>query len=111
MTPKLKNELKGPCCDRTIKIDSEKSFSTTGDQAYFLGDISLRLQGTLSIRCDCTWSFQGTLKAFDDLYDANKSNRSIIKEFLTTILRNIPGKEYWIEIRGSKSITESGRLR
>jgi hypothetical protein len=84
-------------------------FSTSGDQALFLGNISLKLTGTLIIKADKSWSFNGTLKSFDDLYDFNKStHRGFIGECLTAMGRNTKGKPFWIEIRGSKKISEKG---
>ena len=86
-------------------------FSTSGDQSLYLGNISLKLEGTLEIKADCTWTFDGTLKCFDDLYDFNAStHRSAIGEWLTSIGRKTKGKPFYVEIRGSKNITESGTL-
>ena len=86
-------------------------FSTSGDQSLYLGNISLKLEGTLEIKADCTWPFDGTLKCFDDLYDFNAStHRSPIGEWLTSIGRKTKGKPFYVEIRGAKNITESGTL-
>ena len=85
-------------------------FSTTGDQSLYLGDVSLKLEGTLEIKTDCTWSFDGTLKCFDDLYDFNAStHRSAIGECLTAVGRKTKGKPFYVEIRGEKNIKENGR--
>lgn len=97
--------------DALVSIDDRLAFSTSGDQALFLGDITLCLQGGLSIEKSGSFQFSGTLKAFDDYYDFNKANRGIIGEFLTWIGRGTSGTPYWIEIRGTKPISESGRLR
>jgi hypothetical protein len=96
--------------DAVLSIDDRLAFSTSGDQALFLGDITLRLQGELAIRSEGTFDFTGTLKSFDDFYDFNRANRGFIGEFLTWIGRGTPGTPYWIEIRGAKPIAESGRL-
>lgn len=64
-------------------IDSRLPFSTSGDQAFFLGNITLRLQGSLSLSPK-KYVFSGTLKSFDDIYDFNKStHRGWIGEALT----------------------------
>ena len=86
-------------------------FSTSGDQSLYLGNVSLKLEGILEIKTDCTWTFAGTLKCFDDLYDFNAStHRSAIGEWLTSIGRETKGKPFYVEIRGEKAITESGTL-
>lgn len=110
--PKVANEISGSARDATISIDDRKAFSTSGDQALFLGDITLRVQETLTLKTsDCSWKFDGTLKSFDDKYDFNKStHRGPIGEFRTGIGRGTTGTPYWIEIRGSKQISESGKI-
>jgi uncharacterized protein RhaS with RHS repeats len=85
-------------------------FSTSGDQALFLGDISLKLEGTLIIGENGNWNFTGQLKSFDDYYDFNVStHRGAIGETLTWVGRGkITGKPYWIEIRGAKQLKGEG---
>lgn len=79
--------------------------------SHEVGNVSLKLEGTLEIKTDCTWTFAGTLKCFDDLYDFNAStHRSAIGEWLTSIGRETKGKPFYVEIRGEKAITESGTL-
>lgn len=79
--PKVRAELGQGPRDTALSIDDRLVFSTSGDQALFLGDITLRLQGELAIRRDGTFEFSGTLKSFDDFYDFNKANRGFIGEF------------------------------
>ena len=89
--------------------DDNLPFSTNGDQSLYLGNVSLKLEGTLEIKTDCTWKFDGTLKCFDDLYDFNAStHRSWFGEWLTSVGRKTPGKPFNIEIRGQKLISENG---
>jgi len=119
--PKVKDEIKAfkkKCEDKTVKItwkskDDNLPFSTSGDQALFLGNVSLKLTGDFVMKAsDCTWKFTGTLKCFDDYYDFNaSSHRSVIGEALTSIGSKIDGVPYWIEIRGSKTITQDGNLK
>jgi uncharacterized protein RhaS with RHS repeats len=109
--PKVRSEISGSARDATIVVDDRMGFSTSGGQALFLGNITLRLQGTLTLKkSECTWKFEGTLKSYDDYYDFNPANRGIIGEALTAIGRNTKGKSFWIEIRGSKQISESGKM-
>jgi len=91
------------------KFDS-LPFLTSGDQALFLGNISLKLEGTIVIRKGGDWEFSGQLKSFDDLYDFNAStHRGAIGEALTWLGREqISGKPYYIEIRGAKQASATG---
>ena len=96
------------CKDEKISFGNAKmGFQTSGDQWLYLGRIVLKLQGTLTIKCGCSWEFHGTLKAFDDLYDFDKGNRTWLAETATTIGRMFPGKPFYIEIRGSKPADET----
>ena len=91
-------------------IDARQAYSTTGEAANYLGDITLRLQGTLAISSSGVWSFNGVLKSYDDFYDFNIStHRDFWGELITAYGRNTPGKDYRIEIRGLNVIRESGR--
>ena len=85
-------------------------FTTSGDQALFLGDISLKLEGTLTIAAYGDWKFTGTLKSFDDFYDFNAStHRGPIGEALTWFGREkMIGKPFIIEIRGAKPASGTG---
>lgn len=73
-----------------------------------LGNITLRLQGTLSIgEEEDDDSFSGILKSLDDVYDFNASNhRGLFAEVLTKMGSIIKGRTYPIQIRGSKRIEE-----
>lgn len=112
--PKVADQLKG-CKPGTYQIrwgDKKDNipFSTSGDQALFLGNITLKLEGTLVIREDGNWDFTGQLKSFDDYYDFNAStHRGAVGEALTWVGREkISGKPYWIEIRGAKQQNGKG---
>jgi hypothetical protein len=66
----------GVCKAGTYNIDDKLPFPTTGDASNFLGRITLRLQGTITMNCDCSECFNGTLGAYQDTYDFNPSNRA-----------------------------------
>ena len=107
--PAVKAATNSACFDSTSKIDDKTGF-TSLVKWLTVGNIILRLQGTLTTKCDCSWSFSGFIKSYDDIYDFNAStHRFIIGETLTSIGRNISGKEYDIRIRGAKSISQQGR--
>lgn len=108
--PQVQTELKKGCGSRTTQIDSTSAYSTSGDAAATVGNITLRLQGTLKI-CGCNWSFEGNLKSFDDLYDFNRSTHRTMPGELSTAIGNImPGKAYNIRISGEKQIISGGTL-
>lgn len=98
------------CRNQIIQIeDARLKFLTSGDQSLFLGNITLKLNGVLITRDDCSFEFKGILKAFDDIYDFNPSfHRNIFAEGLTRLGSLIPGTQYYIQIRGEKPISEKG---
>jgi hypothetical protein len=92
----------------TASVDGKLVLTTSGDNFLMLGNITLRLQGSLSIT-EKDWSFNGSLKSYDDMYDFNaSSHRSVIGELLTTFGRNTEGTPFPIEIRGDKPMVDSG---
>lgn len=105
-------KLAGASPGSEIKIDAKQPFSTGGAEAAYLGNITLRMQGVLSVGEKGSWTFKGSLKSYDDIYDANKStHRSAIAEWSTTVLSKIPGKPYDIQIRGEKPVVAVGQPR
>ena len=109
--PKVQSELGKGCQEKSVQIDDRKPFTTSGDAFFTVGNITLPLQGTLNVQCDCSWRFQGVLKAFDDLYDFNPStHRGWWGELTTTVGSMFPGKEFDIRIQGGKPVTEQGHL-
>ena len=83
-------------------------FSTTGAIATVLGDVTLKLEGTLEIRPSGDWTFDGTLKCFDDEYDFRMDSR-ILRDIRTLAGRPWSGgKSFLINIHGSKHLTGSG---
>ena len=97
----------GMCRVGTYNIDNSKPFSTSGDAANFLGNITLNLKGTITVNCDCSWCFKGTLSASPDYYNFNPStHRTWLNELKTSIGRKIPGQPYPININGTKPISQ-----
>ncbi|MBK9340539.1 MAG: lipid II-degrading bacteriocin [Rhodoferax sp.] len=71
--PKLNAAINGACFDQKISIDDRTAFASFM-KWLTVGNITLRLQGTLIKKCDCSWNFSGHIKSFDDVYDFNESN-------------------------------------
>lgn len=111
--PQVKTALKA-CKTGTTKIrwrnkKDNLAFSTEGSQRLLLGYVSLKLEGEINVKAGGDWEFNGTLKCFDDFYDFNRStHRELAGEILAWFGRKTKGKNFWIEIRGMKSMKESG---
>lgn len=106
--PQMVEELRKPPREGKVKILTRRGWSAKGLQSVLIGRFQLVLRGTLTDHGDCRWSFDGSLRAMDDIYNFEESDRDFIPETLTTIGRNLPGKDYPMEIRGFKVVKESG---
>jgi hypothetical protein len=106
--PRAAAELKSPARNEQVRISTSRHWSTSGRTGLLIGDFTLLLKGTLTHHDDCRWSFEGSLRAFDDKYDFNKGSRSRVAEALTTMGRMSPGKPYSLQIRGVRKFSESG---
>lgn len=101
-------ELKKALRNDKIHIRASRPWATSGSRGLLIGNLTLLLKGTLSVREDCRWSFEGSLRAFDDRYDFNEGARDWAAETLTAFGRKSPGRSYRLEIRGARPILESG---
>lgn len=99
--------------DTIIPVDDKLAITTHLPEFLALGDITLRLQGEFyKDMLSRKWVFRGQLKSFDDVYDFNPStHRDPSAEAATRAGSFFPGKEYKVEIRGSRDIHESGSYR
>jgi RHS repeat-associated protein len=103
----------GSCTAATKHFsDARYGFTTsgTGDASLVLGDITLKYEGDVSIDCKCKYKITGTLKSFDDTYDFNMDITRPWRSLKTIVGGGLAGAgtAYSIEIRGSKSVSESG---
>ena len=92
-------------------VSGTRTISTTGAQAYFLGQITIQLDGTITYLGGCNWEFDGTMTALDDTYDFNAAMRGRVGETLTSIGRWLfsgDGVPFTISFTGSKPLTGSG---
>src|SRR5690606_4622127 len=96
----------------TSQIDSKLPFAT---ESLALGTITLRLEGELTTSCDgggCDWTFSGTLGAYDDLYDFNRStHRTKTGEGLTNFGRTMRAGPIRLRSRVSGTSTRRGMFR
>jgi len=102
-------ELQKPAQNKDVRIRATLPWSTSGARGLLIGNFRLLLKGIFTHYDDCRWSFDGSLRAFDDRYDFNPASRPLIAETLTTLGRKSSGKSYSLEIRGVRRFTESGR--
>lgn len=106
------SRLGGLCGDMMYPVAYQAGIDTTGADALLVGRHSIKLVGTMELGCDCSWSFQGSVGSAlgHEYYNFNRSNRSRVKEALTTAGRNAcgSGKAFQIHITGSASVTASG---
>lgn len=70
--------------------------------SYLLGNITLKLDGTMSVNGDGSFTIDGEFRAFDDIYNGGPANRGAFKEWLTSFITG--GKDYYIKIEGSQSV-------
>lgn len=106
--PAVAAELIKPALNREVAISDRMNWAAPGSSKYLLGNITLLLKGQLTIHPGCRWSFKGSLRAFDDVYDFNKARRGWLAESMTTLGRTTPGKLYKMEIRGVRAISQAG---
>ena len=93
-------------------VDPKVGYDTGRDSwisGAYLGRITLRVEGDFIRHKDTSWQFLGTVKAYHDFYDFNKSNRPLALEQLTTAGRVLPGKSYEIDISGEHKIHLIGK--
>ena len=112
-----------PCVSRWLKSCSQEDLvigentrgntllvETTGPQQWFLGEMTIRLRGTLRRTSGCEWTLvNGTLEGIPDPYDFNKANRAKLNEFMVAVGRSLKnGTPFKIHFVGTKPYAASG---
>lgn len=94
-----------------ISSDFNRNTSLDGIiPASYLGNITLKTEGVLSISPDGAWSYNGGVRAYNDLYDANPStHRDRLGEWSTGVLDKFNGTPYEIQIPGTLDISGRGQ--
>lgn len=97
----------------TFPIASDFARDTFKDSVItggYLGNITMRTEGTLTISAGGNWSYNGVGRAYNDKFDFNPStHRGVIAESLTRLGGIYSGKAYEISIPGQIAIKGSGK--
>ncbi|QYX50375.1 lipid II-degrading bacteriocin [Pseudomonas tussilaginis] len=112
--PELQKMIDSAAIGKT-EIDIRVNYDTFQDSfntGAYLGNITLRIIGTIERNKEGKVTFSGQARAYNDIYDGNAStHRQIWAETLTTALRLVGEKNkathYEIELPGSIPITYS----
>lgn len=110
---KVKGMVGGGCAKRTIPVSFQYGAQTAGADAYIIGRHEVKVQGTIQVNCDCTWSFSGNMSSAlgYDPYDFDPSNRGTVGEPLTWIGRHrCKGKPFNIYLPGSIGLSSGGKI-
>lgn len=109
----LKQTIESTKSPGTYHLVDPKVAYDTGKDSFisgaYLGRITLRVEGDFTRNADTSWQFLGTVKAYHDVYDFNKSDRPLALEQLTTAGRALPGTGYEINISGEHKIHLIGK--
>ncbi len=92
-------------------VSGTKAVPATGSQKLYLGNVTVRLEGTVTYTGGCCWSFSGTMTGESDRYDFNAANRGFAGETLTFIGRLLfsgHGTPYPIHFSGFAPLSGSG---
>ncbi|MGW9796995.1 lipid II-degrading bacteriocin [Serratia sp. 121840015-1] len=77
--------------------------------AAYLGNVTLKTEGTLTIETSGAWNYNGVVRGYNDTYDANPSNyRGPIAEASTVVLNKMKGTEYQIALPGEIAVQGNG---
>ena len=87
------------------------SFPAIGKPRLVLGDVPVKLDGTITYTGQCNWTFHGTMTGAEDPYDFNAGNRGLLGEALTALGRALldgRGTPYVFQFTGSVPLDGSG---
>ena len=86
-------------------------FPAIGKPRLVLGDVPVKLDGTITYTGQCNWTFRGTMSGAEDPYDFNAGNRGLLGEALTALGRALldgRGTPYVFQFSGSVPLDGSG---
>ena len=101
------------CCHEPggYPISGTRVIPNDGPKQFYLGDVTIRLDGTITYTGNCNWTFDGTMRALPDTFNFDKARRGIVGEGLTAIGRLLfdsHGTPFQIDFIGTKPLTGSG---
>lgn len=103
----------GSCAKRTIPVSFSQGAQTAGADAYVIGRHDVKVQGTIQVNCNCTWSFSGSMSSSlgYDPYDFDASDRGAVGETLTWVGRHrCKGKPFNINLPGNLGLSSGGTI-
>ena len=86
-------------------------FPAIGKPRLIVGDVPVKLDGTITYTGQCNWTFHGTMTGAEDPYDFNAGNRGLLGEALTALGRALldgRGTPYVFQFSGSVPLDGSG---
>jgi RHS repeat-associated protein len=110
---KVKAMVGGGCAKRTIPVSFQYGAQTAGADRWIIGRHEVKVQGTIQVNCDCTWSFSGNMSSAlgYDPYDFDPSNRGVVGETVTWAGRHrCKGKPFNIYLPGSIGLSSGGKI-
>jgi len=111
----IKTRIGQSCTEQTIPVNFTMEGQAAGVDRAVIGRHTVRIQGTLQVHCNCTWTFSGEMSSVVgyDPYNFNPSNRGLLGELSAWIGRNRcpnTGKTFDIFLCGRLPISASGTI-
>jgi RHS repeat-associated protein len=111
---KIKGLVGGSCSERTIPVSMNVGISAEGADFFIIGHHAVRVQGTIHVSCDCTWSFQGDMSSAlgYDIYEFPQTHGLFASTENWTGRNRCSGKgkPFNIYLPGSTSLSKGGKI-
>lgn len=113
----FQNQIASMSAPGVYNFSHQFAYNTGNDSVaanLYLGNVTLRIEGTFNRAADGTWTLSGNARGFQDTYDFNAStHRTASAEQLTAAGRYLQGltsgsKSFPININGSLPVNMSG---
>ena len=117
---KIKQKVKalaaGSCTERSVPVVNDiEHAQTEGADRYIIGRHDVKVNGTIQVHCDCTWTFHGDMSSAVgyDVYDFPPEDRQFAPEAQTWFGRHMcirKGMPFRIYLPGSMSVSAGGTI-